>query len=47
VPEPLASHRDVTTITGLLADIRDEVIRIRELLEEDDGEEEEEFLDDA
>jgi hypothetical protein len=46
-PEPLASHQDVTTIMGLLGDIREEVIRIRQLLEEDDGEEEEESLDDA
>ena len=40
--EPLISHRDITTIMGLLAAIRHDVQRIRILLEEDDGEEEEE-----
>jgi hypothetical protein len=38
--EPPISHRDVTTIMGVLGDIREEVIKIRRLLEEDDGEEE-------
>jgi hypothetical protein len=33
-------HHDVTTIMGMLGDIRNEVIKIRRLLEEDDGEEE-------
>ena len=45
--EPLATHEDVTTIMDLLGDIRDEARRIRELLEEDDGEEEEDPEDDA
>ena len=45
--EPLISHRDVTTIMGLLGDIRDEVAAIRGQLEEDDGEEEEEDSEDA
>jgi len=39
--EPPIEHRDVTTIMGQLADIREEVIRIRQLLEDEDGEEEE------
>lgn len=39
--EPLISHGDVTTIMGFLADIKRDVQRIRILLEEDDGEEEE------
>jgi hypothetical protein len=39
--EPLISHNDVTTIMGLLGDIKSDVQRIRTLLEEDDGEEEE------
>jgi hypothetical protein len=34
-------HRDVTTIMALLGDIRGDVQAIRTLLEEDDGEEEE------
>ena len=34
-------HRDVTTIMTLLGDIRGDVRGIRILLEEDDGEEEE------
>jgi hypothetical protein len=41
--EPLITHRDVTTVTALLGDIKDDVHRIRALLEEedeDDGEEE-------
>jgi hypothetical protein len=38
--EPLISHNDVTTIMGLLGDIQRDVRVIRELLEDDDGEEE-------
>jgi uncharacterized protein YukE len=38
--EPIASHQDVTTIMDLLADIRDEARQIRQLLEDEDGEEE-------
>ena len=34
-------HRDVTTIMMLLGDIHDELRKIRRLLEDDDGEEEE------
>lgn len=34
-------HRDVTTIMALLGDIQADVGRIRAVLEEDDGEEEE------
>jgi hypothetical protein len=41
VIEPPIEHRDVTTIMGQLADIDDEVWRIRKLLEDEDGEEEE------
>jgi hypothetical protein len=37
---PIA-HRDVTTIMALLGDIRADVHAIRSVLEEDDGEEEE------
>jgi hypothetical protein len=33
-------HRDVTTIMRLLADIHDEVVSIRKLLENENGEEE-------
>ncbi len=36
----LSLDRDVTTIMGLLADIKDDIHRIRELLEDEDGEEE-------
>jgi len=39
--EPPISHRDVTTVMGLLLDIRDDVAGIRRLLVEDDREEEE------
>jgi phage host-nuclease inhibitor protein Gam len=35
-------HRDVTTIMALLGDIKNDVRRIRTLLEDDNGEEEEE-----
>jgi hypothetical protein len=45
--EPLATHEDVTTIMKLLGDIADEARRIRVLLEEDDGEEEEDPETDA
>jgi hypothetical protein len=33
--EPLITHRDVTTIVGILGDIHGEVRRIRRLLEDD------------
>ena len=39
--EPPIDHRDVTTIMMLLGDIHDELRKIRRLLEDDDGEEEE------
>jgi hypothetical protein len=38
--EPLISHGDVTTIMRLLADIQQDVMRIRRMLEEENGEEE-------
>jgi hypothetical protein len=38
--EPLIDHNDITTIMRLLADIQQDVRGIRELLEDDDGEEE-------
>jgi uncharacterized protein YukE len=38
--EPPISHSDVTTIMRLLGDIRDDVRKIRNALEDDDGEEE-------
>lgn len=38
--QPIATHRDVTTVMELLADIRDEARSIRQLLEDEDGEEE-------
>ena len=38
--EPLIDHNDVTTIMRLLGDIQQDVHAIRELLEDDDGEEE-------
>ncbi len=37
----MISHRDVTTIMGYVADIADDVRRIRDVLEDEDGEEEE------
>jgi hypothetical protein len=37
--EPLISHGDVTIIMRLLADIHDDVRRIKKLLEDEDGEE--------
>jgi len=42
--EPPISHTDVTTVMRLLGDVQHDVHRIVELLEEDDGEEEEEDL---
>jgi len=44
VEQPI-SHRDVTNIMGLIGDIRGDLKRIRELLEEDNGEEEEHEAD--
>lgn len=44
--EPI-THKDVTTVMGILGDIRSEVVTIRILLEEDDGEEEEDPETDA
>jgi hypothetical protein len=38
--DPLISHQDVTTIMEMMGDIRREIVRIRKLLEGDDGEEE-------
>jgi hypothetical protein len=38
--EPPIEHRDVTTIMGLLGDIQADVRRIRNLLEDDDDQEE-------
>ena len=40
--ETVIYRLEVMTIMVILGDIRDELIRIRSLLEEDDGEEEEE-----
>jgi hypothetical protein len=45
--EPILSFRDVTTIMTLITDIKDDVRAIRWLLEEDDGEEEEDAEADA
>jgi hypothetical protein len=45
--DPPIEHRDVTTIMGLLGDIQSDVARIRELLEDDDGEEPEAPEDDT
>jgi hypothetical protein len=45
--EPILSFRDVTTIMTLITDIKDDVRAIRRLLEEDDGEEEEDAEADA
>ena len=44
--EPPISHRDVTTIMRLLGDIQADVRTIRMLLEEEDGEGEEEARED-
>jgi len=40
--EPVVSFQDVTAILLLVADIRDDIRSIREVLVEDDGQEEEE-----
>jgi len=45
--QPPISHRDVTNIMRLLSDIQDGVHQIRELLEEEDGREEEVPEDDS
>jgi phage host-nuclease inhibitor protein Gam len=45
--EPPIEHRDVTTIMRLIGDIQLDVTRIRELLEDEDGEEEELPEDDS
>jgi len=45
--EPPIEHRDVTIIMGLLGDIQVDVRAIRDLLEDEDGEEEEAPEDDA
>jgi hypothetical protein len=42
--EPPISHSDVTTTMRMIADIKDDVHKIVQILEEDDGEEEEEDL---
>lgn len=48
MPEPVVGFSDVTAILRLLADMRDDLRSIREfLLEEDDGEEEEDPETDA
>jgi hypothetical protein len=38
--EPIASHQDVTTIMDLLGRLQTDVSAIRQILEENDGEEE-------
>jgi len=45
--EPPIEHRDVTTSMRLLADVQVDVRRIRNLLENESGEEEEASEDDA
>jgi hypothetical protein len=40
--EPIATHKDVTTLMAMIADIKVDVAAILRLLSEDDGEEEEE-----
>lgn len=40
--EPPIEHRDVTTIMRMIGDIQGDVLRIRSLLEDEDGEEAEE-----
>jgi hypothetical protein len=45
--EPPIEHRDVTTIMRLLSDIQVDVHEIRELLEEDEGGEEETLENDG
>jgi hypothetical protein len=44
--EPPIEHRDVTTIMGLISDVQTDVRAIRELLEEEYGEAEEEAPED-
>lgn len=44
--EPPIEHRDVTTIMGLVGDVQTDVRAIRELLEAEYGEEEEEAPED-
>jgi len=44
--EPPIEHRDVTTIMGLVGDVQTDVRAIRELLEAEFGEEEEEAPED-
>jgi hypothetical protein len=44
--EPPIGHQDVTTIMRLLGDIQEDVRAIRDLLEEEDGEGEEEARED-
>jgi hypothetical protein len=39
--EPPINHSDVTTIMAMIGDIQEDVRAIRELLENEDGEEEE------
>ena len=45
--EPPIEHRDVTTIMGLLGDIQVDVRRMRNLLEDEYGEEQEDSENDA
>jgi hypothetical protein len=45
--EPPIEHQDVTTIMALISDIQADVRRIRNLMEDDDGEEEEVPEDDS
>jgi hypothetical protein len=46
VDQPI-SHRDITTIMGFLGDIRVDVAVIRRLMEDENGEEEEDDEADA
>ena len=45
--EPPIEHSDVTTIMGMIGDIQEDVRAIREILENDDGEEEEDWQTDS
>jgi hypothetical protein len=45
--EPPIDHRDVTTIMRLLGDVHEEVVTIRQLLEDEYGQEEETAEDDG
>jgi hypothetical protein len=47
IAHPVTFYNDVTTIMRILDDIRWDVSRIRDLLEDDNGEEEEERESDA